>query len=351
VRIFFYPLAGLYWLATYFRNKFFDWGILPSKKHQKPIIAVGNLSVGGTGKSPFTIYLVDMLKDDFFIGVVSRGYGRSTKGYHFANYVSTYQDIGDEPTQIFERFRNKIVVGVDEKRTHGIAHLIHDFHPQMFILDDAFQHRYVCAGFYILLTDYSFPYYKDYVLPLGRLREGRYGAKRADAVVVTKCPDVLSAKEKNQIKADLKLKSGQSLFFSKIIYDKEVISHNFKLKIDQLSRYNILLITGIAKFDEILAFCKKKFNSVIHLNFNDHHNYSEQDVQKISLSFDNLSEDKLILTTEKDYTRLKHYQQLLPDLFYLPINIELDRPEEFKKLIFEYLGGSKSVGKNKVEFL
>jgi len=337
MNIFLYPLAVLYWFITLIRNKFFDWGILYSRKYEKPVIAVGNLSVGGTGKSPFTIYLVDMLKDDFFIGVVSRGYGRKTKGYHFANYKSKYQDIGDEAMQIFERFRNKIVVGVDEKRTRGISLINKEFDPQLFILDDAFQHRYVHAGLYILLTDYRFPYYKDRILPLGRLREGRYGARRADIIVITKCPDELSLAEIVEIKTNLKLKSHQSLFFSKIAYAKEVISHNFKLEIAKLEENNVLLITGIAKFEEILAFCGEKYNSVTHMNFQDHHDYLNEDVEKILEAFNQLPEPKLIITTEKDYMRLRHYQQLLSDLFFLPIKVQLDRPEEFKKRIFKYL--------------
>ncbi|CVK15500.1 lipid-A-disaccharide kinase [Apibacter mensalis] len=338
MKIFLYPFAGLYWLITYIRNKFFDWGLLQSKSYKKPIITVGNLSVGGTGKSPFVIYLIDLLKDSHLIGVMSRGYGRKTKGFHFANYTTSYEDIGDEPMQFFLRFKNKIIVGVDEKRIHGIDNLIKDFNPNLFILDDAFQHRYVKAGLYILLTDYSHPYYEDQILPLGRLREGRYGAKRAQIVVVTKCPEDLADENKRVIERKLNLQPYQSLFFSTIIYEKQIISSTLTLPIDDLLSYHILLVTGIAKYQDILEFAEEKFSSVTHLQFKDHHNFSEFDIVEIEKTYQNLNEKAIILTTEKDFMRLKHFQQIKDFLFYLPINIKLDRPEEFKKLINKFVG-------------
>ncbi|MCO6564898.1 MAG: tetraacyldisaccharide 4'-kinase [Apibacter sp.] len=338
MKIFLYPFAGLYWLITYIRNKFFDWGLLQSKSYKKPIITVGNLSVGGTGKSPFVIYLIDLLKDSHLIGVMSRGYGRKTKGFHFANYTTSYEAIGDEPMQFFLRFKNKIIVGVDEKRIHGIDNLIKDFNPNLFILDDAFQHRYVKAGLYILLTDYSHPYYEDQILPLGRLREGKYGAKRAQIVVVTKCPEDLADENKRVIERKLNLQPYQSLFFSTIIYEKQIISSTLTLPIDNLLSYHILLVTGIAKYQDILEFAEEKFSSVTHLQFKDHHNFSESDIVEIEKTYQNLNEKAIILTTEKDFMRLKHFQQIKDFLFYLPINIKLDRPEEFKKLINKFVG-------------
>ncbi|MDR1876518.1 MAG: tetraacyldisaccharide 4'-kinase [Flavobacteriaceae bacterium] len=337
MKILLYPFAVLYGLVTYIRNKFFDWRIFRSKSYKKPVIAVGNLSVGGTGKSPFVIYLIGLLKDTKLIGVMSRGYGRKTTGYHFANYETGFEDIGDEPMQFFERFRNRIIVGVDEKRTHGIDNLIKDFNPDIFILDDAYQHRYLRAGLYILLTDYHYPYYEDYLLPLGRLREGRYGAKRARIVVVTKCPETLTEEDKKMIERRLKLRPYQALFFSSIIYEKRVVSYNSSFAIEEISQYNILLITGIAKFYDILDFAEEKFASVVHLKFKDHHNFSESDIKNIEKAYQNIKGDSIILTTEKDYMRLKHFQQLRNSLFYLPINIELDKPEEFKSLIYNYV--------------
>ncbi|MGM5630841.1 tetraacyldisaccharide 4'-kinase [Apibacter raozihei] len=337
MKIFLYPFSGLYWLVTYIRNKFFDWGIYRSKTYRKPVIAVGNLSVGGTGKSPFVIYLIDLLKDKYLIGIMSRGYGRKTKGYQFANYETGFEDIGDEPMQFFERFRNKIVVGVDEKRAEGIDHLINDFNPEMFILDDAFQHRYVKADLYILLTDYFKPYYEDKILPVGRLREGKYGAKRAHIVVVTKCPEVVTEEDKKVIERKLKLQPYQALFFSKIVYEQKVKSFSFTLNIDEISHYKVLLVTGIAKYEEILEFSHSQFAYVKHLQYKDHHNFSESDIEDIENAYQNIKGDSIILTTEKDYMRLKHFQQLKNNLFYLPINIELDRPEEFNALVFDFL--------------
>ncbi|MDR2123179.1 MAG: tetraacyldisaccharide 4'-kinase [Flavobacteriaceae bacterium] len=337
MNILLYPFAGLYGFITYIRNKFFDWGIYWSKSYDKPMIVVGNLSVGGTGKSPFVIYLIELLKDSKLIGIMSRGYGRKTKGYQFANYETSFEDIGDEPMQFFERFRNRVVVGVDEKRSHGIDNLIKDFNPDIFVLDDAYQHRRVKAGLYILLTDYRHPYYEDHLLPLGRLREGRYGAKRAQVVVVTKCPEDLSEGDKKIIERKLKLQPNQSLFFSTIVYAKRIISLNFSFNIDEISNYNILLITGIAKYYDVLEFAKQKFASVTHLNFKDHHNFSEADVKNIEKAYQNIAGNSIILTTEKDYMRLKHFQQLKNNLFYIPINIKLDKPEEFKKLLYTYV--------------
>ncbi len=336
MKILLYPFAGLYWLITFIRNKLFDWGIFRSKNYDRPVIAVGNLSVGGTGKSPFVIYLIGLLKDHFLIGIMSRGYGRKTQGYHFANYETSFEDIGDEPMLFFERFRNRIVVGVDEKRVAGINNLIKDFNPDIFILDDAYQHRYVKAGMYILLTDYSLPYYKDYLLPLGRLREGRYGARRAQIVVVTKCPDEITEEDKKLIERKLRLQPHQSLFFSKIIYEKRVISYNFSLAVEEITNYHILLVTGIAKIEDILHFTEQKFASVTHLKYKDHHNFSEADIEEIEQTYQSIKGDSIILTTEKDYMRLKHFQQLRNNLFYLPINIELDKPEEFKNVLFKF---------------
>lgn len=337
MKILLYPFAGLYALIAYVRNKFFDWGFIRSKKFNKPVIVVGNLNVGGTGKSPFVIYLIELLKDKGLIGVISRGYGRKTTGYHFANYESTFELIGDEPMQFFERFRNKIVVGVDEKRVEGINNFIKDFNPDIFILDDAFQHRYVKAGLYILLTDYSHPYYKDHLLPLGRLREPINGAKRAKIIVVTKCPDSITEEEKKVIERKLKLKSYQALFFSKIVYEENVKSYNFTLNIKDIANYKILLVTGIAKYYDILDFAEKNFKSIVHLQFKDHHNFTESDIENIEREYQNISGDSIILTTEKDYMRLKYFHQLRNNLFYLPINIKLDKPEEFSELINSYL--------------
>ncbi|TWP23161.1 tetraacyldisaccharide 4'-kinase [Apibacter muscae] len=337
MKIILLPFSGLYWLGTFIRNKFFDWGILQSKKYKKPVIAVGNLSVGGTGKSPFVIYLIDLLKDKYLMGILSRGYGRQTKGYQFANYETTFEDIGDEPMQFFERFRNKIVVGVDEKRIRGIKNMLKDFNPDLFILDDAFQHRYVKAGLNILLTDYSKPYYEDEVLPAGRLREGKYAAKRAQIVIVTKCPDSFTEKERDRIQSKLNLQPSQALFFSRIVYENRVISSNYSFKLENLVNFHILLITGIAKYNEILSFSEQNFETVTHLNFKDHHNFTNADIQVIEKKYKEISGNKMILTTEKDYMRLKHFQQIKNYLFYLPISIEIDRAEDFEKLILNYI--------------
>lgn len=199
-RWYLYPFSLGYGFVTSVRNLFFNIGILSSKKFRTPIIGVGNLSVGGTGKSPIVMYLADILsKNQKRTGVLSRGYGRHTKGYEVVNYDSTYKMVGDEAMQLFERFKNRIVIAVCEDRVFGARKLIDDMDLNVLVLDDSYQHRYIKPGFNILLTDYSDPFFKDFVLPAGDLRESRSGYKRANMILVTKCPEDLTEEKSNTI--------------------------------------------------------------------------------------------------------------------------------------------------------
>lgn len=199
-RWYLYPFSLGYGFVTSVRNLFFNIGILSSKKFRTPIIGVGNLSVGGTGKSPIVMYLADILsKNQKRTGVLSRGYGRHTKGYEVVNYDSTYKMVGDEAMQLFERFKNRIVIAVCEDRVFGARKLIDDMDLNVLVLDDSYQHRYIKPGFNILLTDYSDPFFKDFVLPAGDLRESRSGYKRANMILVTKCPEDLTEEKSSTI--------------------------------------------------------------------------------------------------------------------------------------------------------
>ena len=224
IRFILFPIVPIYYLVTWLRNKFYDTGIMSSKSYNIPVICVGNLSTGGTGKTPMIEYLIRLLKDEKPLATLSRGYKRKTKGFVLADENATADSIGDEPFQFFRKFEH-IQVAVDGDRQNGIKQLItSENKPKVILLDDAYQHRKVKAGFNILLTAYNNLYFEDIVLPTGNLREPRSGAKRADIIVVTKCNKDLADTEKSAIANKLKLNKNQKLFFSYIDYAKKVIS-------------------------------------------------------------------------------------------------------------------------------
>ncbi len=331
------PFSGLFWIGVTFRNLFYEFGIFRFKKFKTPVICVGNLSVGGTGKSPHVLLVADVLKDEFQVAMLSRGYGRKTSGLVIANYSSRVYDIGDEPLQFFNRFKNKIVVAVCANRVFGIRHLVKNYQSEVVIMDDGFQHRQVKPGFSILLTDFNDPYSSDYLLPAGNLREPRSAARRADVIIITKCPDTFTVKQRDELLAKIKPKHYQKIFFSKIVYSNAVIHHRYNLESDEWQNYEVALVTGIAKSKILVDFVRSKFKSVRHLEFSDHHNFSASDVQKIDQEFEKLKGQKIILTTEKDYMRLKDERALIENLFYLPIEIELNDENSFKETLLNYV--------------
>ena len=223
-RWYLYPFSLGYHFVTSMRNVMYDWGISKSTSFKKPIINVGNLSVGGSGKSPMVMYLAELLSKNFRTGVLSRGYGRLTKGYGITNYDSNYKTVGDEAMQLFERFKNKFVIGVSEERVPGAKKMIEDMDLDVLVLDDAYQHRAIKPGFQILMTDYNDPYFKDYLLPAGDLRESRNGAKRANIIMVSKCPDDLTEEKKQYFISRIKPQHNQKVFFSSIGYDENIYS-------------------------------------------------------------------------------------------------------------------------------
>ena len=305
-----FPLAFLYWLITFIRNWLYDKGILKSHSFDIPIIAVGNLSVGGTGKTPQIEYLIRLLSENYKVAVLSRGYKRSTEGFILADEKATATSIGDEPFQFYSKFPN-IQVAVDANRKNGIEKLVQlQDKPDVILLDDAFQHRKVKAGFYILLTAYDDLFCDDYILPFGNLREPSSGKKRADMIIVTKCPKDLSELAQQKIAKKLKVK--QSVYFTTIEYDDYVFGNDTQLLVSDIQSESKLLVAGIAKPKLFFDFLKNETDET--LVFPDHHHFSKQDCEQILAK----ANGRKISTTEKDFVRLNG---LLPktQLFYLPI--------------------------------
>ena len=319
----------------------YDSGISKSTKFKTPIINVGNLSVGGSGKSPMVMYLAEFLSKNYRTGVLSRGYGRLTKGYGITNYDSNYKTVGDEAMQLFERFKNRFVIGVSEERVPGAKKMIDDMDLDVLILDDAYQHRKIKPGFSILMTDYNDPYFKDFVLPAGDLRESRSGAARAQIIMISKCPEDLTEENKQYYISRIKPQHYQKVFFSSIGYDENVYSRDKFLPDNNLSYYDILLITGIANPKPLINHLAKFSQRVKHLKFKDHHNFTDQDIKNIVAEYKKLGEYKIILTTEKDYVRLKTFDYLRDLVYYWPINVNIDKREDFDRTVLAYVDNNR----------
>ena len=330
-----FPFAILYGLVTSIRNFLFDTGIRKSYSFDMPVIAVGNLSVGGTGKTPQIEYLIRLLSDKYKIATLSRGYKRQSRGFILAKADSNAKILGDEPFQFFQKFPS-IVVAVDADRKNGIEQLLsQSIKPEVILLDDAFQHRKVKAGFYILLTSYKDLYSDDFVLPTGNLRESRSGAKRANVIIVTKCPFNLSLDEQNDIKKRLKVAVDQELYFTFIAYEDFIYAENRKITVNEIQSAAKLLVAGIAKPESFFAYLQD--SNDVCLSFPDHHNFTDKDILEIK----KLAQNNSIITTEKDYVRLKGS---LPSeqLFYLPIQSSfVSGSENFDKTILDYVGTSR----------
>lgn len=324
-----FPFAILYGWITQVRNFLYDIEIFKSYAFDVPIIVVGNLSVGGTGKTPQIEYLIRLLSKQYRVATLSRGYKRQSKGFVLANEISTAKQLGDEPYQFYKKFPN-IRVAVDSDRRNGIEQLISlPNKPEVILLDDAFQHRRVKAGFYILLTSYDDLFCDDFILPMGNLRESRSGAKRADMIIVTKCPEIISKHEQEKIKH--KIGMDKPIFFSSIAYDENVYSLEKTRKVSEIRNNDKLLLAGIAKPKSFFAYLLKK-NDIV-LKFSDHHYFSEDDILNIKKQAGN----KIIITTEKDFVRLN---ESLPkeQLFYLPIKTSfISNPTAFDSIICNYL--------------
>ena len=336
------PLSVLYEKIVKVRNDLYDNEVLKSTKFTVPTIVVGNLSVGGTGKSPMIEYLVRLLKNDYKVAILSRGYKRKTKGFLLANEQTKVSEIGDEPMQFYQKFKHdNVLVAVDANRVNGINKLLQLKNPpEVILLDDAYQHRKVQGGFNILLTPYNELYVDDSMLPSGDLRENSSGAKRAQVIIVTKCPEHLSEEEQFKISQKLQVEMHQTVYFSKIAYAEEIIGKNKQIPLKKIKEYTVLLVTGIAKTKPLTTFLEGENITFKHLKFKDHYNFKEKDIKRIRDEYQkNNSEKKIILTTEKDYVRTFADSDL--KIFYLPIETKfLDFQESFNTKIKRYVGQS-----------
>ncbi|MCR4031021.1 MULTISPECIES: tetraacyldisaccharide 4'-kinase [Flavobacterium] len=326
-----FPFAILYGFITSIRNFLFDKGVLKSISFDVPVIAVGNLSVGGTGKTPQIEYLIRLLSDKYKVATLSRGYKRKSEGFVLADQKSNAEILGDEPFQFYQKFPN-VMVAVDANRTNGIQQLLsQNEKPEIILLDDAFQHRKVKAGFYILLTSYGDLYADDFMLPTGNLRESRSGAERANIVVVTKCPNVLSDEEQAEIRLKLKLNCSQQIFFTFIDYDEVIFGASEKMAVSEIKSESKLLLAGIAKPKPFFDYLKNDHDEC--LTFPDHHHFSDADLDAIQ----NKANGRKIITTEKDYVRLKD-SKLVSQLYYLPIKSTfINHQQNFDATILEYV--------------
>lgn len=329
IRRILFPLGWMYGGIVRLRNRFFEWGLLSSRSYDLPVICVGNLSVGGTGKTPLVEYLIRLLQDDFHVATLSRGYRRKTTGYYELQGDEEALETGDEPLQFKTKYP-RVTVAVDENRQEGIAKLKALRPPvEVILLDDAYQHRKVKPGFSILLTAYGSLYAQDLMLPAGNLREPKSGARRADIVVVTKCPPDLSKEEQKAIEQKLKLQSEQSLYFSFIAYSEGVRNTVKEIKVLDLPS-DFALVTGIAKPQPLVRHLKKLDLGFRHYDFRDHHNFTDHEISQ-------LQKEKFIVTTEKDFMRLKT-KISHEKLFYLTIQQQfIEGKENFDKKVLKYV--------------
>ena len=342
------PLSWCYGVGVKLRNLLFETGVLKSRSFQVPVIAVGNITVGGTGKTPHVEYLVRVLKDSFKVAVLSRGYKRDSKGFIIAGSDTPMHMIGDEPYQMKEKFKN-VTIAVDKNRCHGIERLVeNDKKLDVVLLDDAFQHRYVKPGINILLVDYHRLIIYDTLLPAGRLREPLQGKDRADIVIVTKCPKDLKPMEYRVITKAMSLYPYQRLFFSTLEYDNLRAmfpnAHNNKIQqLSDLQDHHTLLLTGIGSPQQLEHDLSPVITHLTPLTFADHHQFRKKDIQLINETFNALPSPRCIITTEKDMTRLKDTEglseEIKKNLYVLPVRVKFmqDQEELFNQQIIGYV--------------
>ena len=323
-----YPISLIYELYTSFRNFLFDLGIIDSIEYKIPTIGIGNLSTGGTGKSIVVDYIIGKFKNKNKITTLSRGYNRNTKGFVQASNISTAYEIGDEPFQFYSK-HPEINVVVCEDRRKGMNIILKNLpDTDLCIWDDVFQHRFVKPGLMILTTTFQYPFYKDEILPIGNLRENISSAKRADLIVVTKCPDNLSQKDKVSFLESLNPNDNQKVFFSSLTYMQKIKSDSEEVDIDVLEDVDFILVTGIADSSYLVNFLKNKALKFKHLKYSDHYNFNKSSIDKIT----GLSLNKIILTTEKDFGRLRPKINNR-DIYYIEVGLKF--PKEINEYNFD----------------
>lgn len=342
-RFFLFPFSLLYGFITGIRNYLYDKKFFRSATFDIPVICIGNLKVGGTGKTPHVEYVVKTFSTDLGAAVLSRGYGRASKGYVEVAPTTPAKIAGDEPAQYRRKFGSNIQVAVCENRVYGIERLTRQFHDlKAVVLDDAMQHRRVRPGLTIMLTEFNTPFFRDSILPGGWLRENRYGARRADTIIITKCPPTLSEETKNEYRKSVTRYSGpKPVFFTRYEYGAPVNLYETEKLTGDLAHYHVLAVSGIANPGPFHTFLRQHCASVETLRFADHYAYTLDDENKIARKFQRLPHDRfrLILTTEKDAVKFKDLNLLtsLP-VAYIPIETAfLEKENEFRQLVGDFL--------------
>lgn len=334
IKILLSPLAWLYGLGVILRNLLYQIGLFKSISFSFPVISMGNLSVGGTGKTPHIEFLILHLREFVRIGVLSRGYGRKTQGYRLVTTLDHADQSGDEPVQLKRKFPD-VAVAVSESRALGIPQLLkNDPGIQLILLDDAYQHRAITPAISILLTDFNRPFYSDFLLPVGRLREWRSAYQRAHAIIVTKCPPNLPTAKRHEIRTLINPQPHQKLYFSSLEYGQPYSFWDSSLRLQFTSDLGIILISAIAHTDHLTTYLETRSKEIRHLEFTDHHFFTKFDMGQLRAAFDAMAaQTKIILTTEKDATRLElHYDYLFAQklpIFVLPLRVRfLDQQDE-----------------------
>ncbi|MGV8091836.1 MAG: tetraacyldisaccharide 4'-kinase [Mangrovibacterium sp.] len=352
-KILLYPFSILYGIVVYIRNFLYDYKILKSTDFDIPVISIGNITVGGTGKTPHTEYLITLLKKHAEVVTLSRGYKRKSKGFVLVETGSNVRNAGDEPLQIKRKFPD-VTVAVDENRVHGIKRLLlkEDIHPDVILLDDAFQHRRVNPGINILLIDYNRPIDSDSLLPLGRLRERKYQQRRANVIIYTKCPDEITPIRRRIIMKEVNLRPYQSLYFTTMEYGEPIpVFPDKAIPMPDLHEKLIssILLSGIANPDQFRDYLASKTNLLDEMIFGDHHRYSGKDLKLIEQKYEHYKDKApFILTTEKDAIRLEEETGLSPvaqsRLYYIPVKIKFLESEgkSFDKKIVSYVKDNRS---------
>jgi tetraacyldisaccharide 4'-kinase len=332
LKVLLFPFAVLYDVVTSIRNTLYERGYKPSAEFDVPVISVGNLAVGGTGKTPMVEYLIRLLGDSYKIVTLSRGYGRSTKGIIIADQDANAKTIGDEPYQVFRKFEGKVRVAVGEERALAIAHILQEVpETEVLLLDDAFQHRKVRPSFQIVLTDYNNLFYDDLLLPAGRLRESARGAARANAIIVTKCPPTIKDEQMMMIEKAVREYSDAPVFFS-------IIRYGYPLPLNDANQMpsQIVLVSGVANHRPFEEHVSRQFSIVKHFKFRDHHSYTNSDLETIYRAAKNAK--AAVVTTEKDAVKFDSstISRIFTDVpvFYLPIQTEfLKNGKDFDEML------------------
>jgi len=327
-KILFWIFSIPFLLVTSIRNFLYNIGVIKSHQFNIPIISIGNLVLGGSGKTPSIEYLVRLLSNNYKVAVLSRGYGRKSTGFILADSNSDAGIIGDESMQYYRKFKN-IIVSVDSNRVRGINKLIKlNSKPEIVLLDDAYQHRRVKPGMSILLTKFNDLYSEDNIFPLGNLRESKRNANRADVIIVTKCDKNINKDQKRHIIQKLNIGDNQKIYFSSIKYSKMVYDKESSKPLSEFKNIKFTLVTGIADSSHLINYLNDSGYNFNHILFKDHHNFSDSDIIKID-------RNNLIITTEKDYVKL--FTKITSSLYYLPIEFIIDNEVDFSKQILDYI--------------